>query len=111
MDQFYGVDEKKKLIYVSSSEVNSVERYIYAVSLDGKNKKQIVSKKGWNAATFNSDFSYFLLSNSTINSPTYYVLCDAKGKELRVLEDNSKLNEKIKNYSISKAETTTFKNE
>jgi len=111
VDQFYGVDELKKQIYISTSEVSSVDRYIYAVSLDGKKKKQIVSKKGWNAATFNSDFTYFLLSNSNINSPSYFALCDVKGNELRVLEDNSKLIDKMKNYSISKAEMTIMKNE
>ena len=109
VDQFYGVDELKKLIYISSSEINSVERYIYSVSLDGKNKKQLVSKKGWNTATFNSDYSYFLLSNSTINSPSYFALCDAKGKEIRVLEDNNKLSDKMKNYQISAAEMRTYK--
>jgi len=109
VDQFYGVDELRKVLYISSSEVNSVERYIYSVSLDAKNKKQLIAKKGWNTANFNSDFTYFLLSNSSINSPSYYVLCDSKGKELRVLEDNNKLIDKIKNYRISAAEMKTFK--
>lgn len=109
VDQFYGVDELRKVLYISSSEVNSVERYIYSVSLDAKNKKQLIAKKGWNTANFNSDFTYFLLSNSSINSPSYYALCDSKGKELRVLEDNNKLIDKIKNYRISAAEMKTFK--
>ena len=109
VDQFYGVDELRKVLYISSSEVNSVERYIYSVSLDAKNKKQLIAKKGWNTANFNSDFTYFLLTNSSINSPSYYALCDSKGKELRVLEDNNKLIDKIKNYRISAAEMKTFK--
>ncbi len=109
VDQFYGVDELRKVLYISSSEVNSVERYIYSVSLDAKNKKQLIAKKGWNTANFNSDFTYFLLSNSSINSPSYYALCDSKGKELRVLEDNNKLIDKIKNYRISAAEMKTYK--
>ncbi len=109
VDQFYGVEELRKVLYISSSEVNSVERYIYSVSLDAKNKKQLIAKKGWNTANFNSDFTYFLLSNSSINSPSYYALCDSKGKELRVLEDNNKLIDKIKNYRISAAEMKTYK--
>ena len=107
VDQFYGIDEKKKIVYFSSSEVNSAERYVYSISIDGTINKQIISKKGWNNATFNSDYSYFLLSNSTINTPSYYSLCDASGKELRVLEDNGSLVEKMKNYTISQAEMTT----
>lgn len=110
LDQFYGVDEKKRLVYVSTSEVSAVERYIYSISLDGKKKKQLVSRKGWNGATFNADYSYFLLSSSTANTPPYYALCDASGKELRILEDNRALADKMKGYAFSPAEFTTFKN-
>ncbi|MES2778819.1 MAG: S9 family peptidase [Bacteroidota bacterium] len=110
VDQFYGIDEAKKILYVSTSEINSAERYVYAISLDGKNKQQLTSRKGWNNATFNATYSYFLLSHSSINTPSYYALCDQKGKELRVLEDNKTLTEKINNYKISKAEMTSYKN-
>ncbi len=110
IDQFYGVDEKKKLIYLSTSEVNSAERYVYSISLDGKTKKQLTSRKGWNSATFNSDYSFFLLSNSSITTPSYYALCDASGKEQRVLEDNKGLSDKLKNYRMSPAEMTSYKN-
>lgn len=110
VDQFYGVDESKKTIYVSSSEVNSTERYVYAISLDGKSKKQLTFRKGWNNATFNANYSYFLLSHSSINTPSYYALCDSKGKELRVLEDNKPLMEKMNGFNLSKAEMTSYKN-
>lgn len=110
IDQFYGIDEQKKMIYVSTSEVNSCDRYVYALSLDGKTKKQLTTRKGWNNATFNADYSYFLLSSSSLNIPPYYALCDASGKELRVLENNKELADKIKNYAISPAEMTSYKN-
>ncbi len=110
IDQFYGVDEKKKTIYVSTSEVSSTERYVYAISIDGKSKKQLTQRKGWNTATFNSDYTFFLLSSSTINTPSYYALCDGKGKELRVLEDNKALTERLSKYTITNAEITSYKN-
>ena len=110
VDEFYGVDEKRNLVYYSSTEQNSTGRNVFSITLDGKNKKQIASKKGWNTATFNADFSYFMLSNSNITTPSFYSLCDANGKELRVLEDNNYLNEKIKNYYIAPVEMTSFIN-
>lgn len=110
VDQFYGIDEKKKTLYISTSEINSAERYVYAVSLDGKSKKQLTLRKGWNSATFNTDYSFFLLSYSNITTPSFYALCDNTGKELRVLESNAALNEKLKNYKISPAEMTSYKN-
>ncbi len=110
VDDVYGIDEKSKTIYVSTSEINSAERYVYAVSLDGKSKKQLTKRTGWNSATFNSNYTYFLLTNSSINTPPFYALCDNSGKELRVLEDNKKLLSKLGSYNLVKAEMTSYKN-
>lgn len=110
LDQFYGINPKTKMLYISTSEINSTERYVYAIGIDGKNKKQLTARKGWNSATFNADFSYFMLSNSSINTPSYYALCNADGKEVRVLEDNKALVNKLQQYPIANAEMVTYKN-
>ena len=110
VDQFYGVDEKRKLFYVSTSEINSTERYVYAITLDGKTKTQLTKRQGWNNASFNADYSYFLLTQSSINTPNYFALCDSKGKEIRVLESNEALTNKLAMYNVSKAEMTSFTN-
>jgi len=110
VDDFYGMDEKKGLIYYSASENNPVERYIYCIGVNGKNKKQLITRKGWNGGTFNSAFTYFLNANSTTNSPGYYSLHSNDGKEIRVLETNQALNDKLKNYNISPASFTQFNN-
>ncbi len=110
VDQFYGIDEEKKLFYISTSEINSTERYVYSCSMDGKTKRQITKRKGWNSATFNADYSYFLLNQSDINQPPYYALCDASGKEVRVLEDNQLLIERLTKYDLTRAEITNYKN-
>lgn len=110
VDQFYGYNAKSKQLFVSTSEVNSAERYVYAISLDGKTKKQLTARKGWNSTTFNADFTYFLLSHSTINTPPYYALCNAAGKEVRVLEDNKALRDKMATYFLSSAEMSTTPN-
>lgn len=110
VDQFYGIDENKKLFYISSSEINSTERYVYACSMDGKTKRQLTKRKGWNSATFNADYSYFLLGQSAINQPPYYALCDAAGREVRVLEDNQLLKERLTKYDLTTAEITDYRN-
>jgi dipeptidyl-peptidase-4 len=110
VDKFYGLNEATKTMYISTSEVNSNERYVYALGLDGKNKKQLTTRKGWNNATFNADFTYFLLSHSSINTPPYYALCKNSGEEVRVLENNKALTERIQNYVISAAEITSYTN-
>lgn len=110
VDQFYGINPKTQKLYFSSSEISSTERYIYELGIDGKNKVQLTKKNGWNSATFNADYSYFMLSNSSINTPSYFALCDKSGKEIRVLEDNKTLKDKLNNYSLSPAEITSYTN-
>jgi dipeptidyl-peptidase-4 len=110
VDQFYGVDEKRKLLFVSTSEKNSTERYIYSLSLDGKKKNQLTQSKGWNNATFNADFTYYLWSYSDINTPAYYAICQADGKEVRMLENNRTLMDKMQNFNLGKTEMTSYTN-
>jgi len=111
IDEFYGYDAKSKKFYYSSAEVNAAERYVYSIGLNGKNKTKLTSNKGWNTASFNSDFSCFLHSYSDINTPPVYELMSGDGKLLRVLEENATLKAKLKNYQISPATFSTMKNE
>lgn len=106
---FYGIDEKNKTIFFSSFETNPYERYVYSMGMKGTNKKKLSVKRGWNSATFNSDFTYFLNVNSNINTPSYYSLYDKLGKEIRVLETNQKAIEKLQKFTISNAEFNTIK--
>ncbi len=40
VDHFAGVDEQQKLLYYTSTEDSPLERYLYQVGLNGKNKKE-----------------------------------------------------------------------
>ena len=119
VDGFYGIDEKTKTIFYSSPEMMegkisknlSAERFVYSIGLNGKNKKNLTPKHGWNSPTFNSSLSYFLNTYSNINTPPIYTINTAAGNVLRVLENNEKLTNKLANYVISKAELMSIKNE
>jgi dipeptidyl-peptidase-4 len=118
VDEFYGVDEKTKTLFYNCAETAnskksfnaSNQRYVYSIGLNGKNKAVISSAKAWNTAIFNSAFTYFLNVSSTLNNPTSYALFDSKGNQIRVLEDNAKLKDKLKNYNMSNAEFFDIKN-
>lgn len=107
--EFYGVDEKRKLVYFQSAEVSPLQRYIYVISLEGKNKKQLTPVKGWNTGEFNPSFTYFLNNHSDVNTPNDFTICNKEGKVLRVLQDNKELAEQRSQYNISKVEFFTFK--
>ncbi|WP_309609657.1 DPP IV N-terminal domain-containing protein, partial [Flavobacterium sp.] len=59
---YYGFDEKAKIVYYQSVENGSINRDVYSISLDGKNKKRLTTQIGTNGATFSPNFQYFINS-------------------------------------------------
>ncbi|MES2379958.1 MAG: S9 family peptidase [Bacteroidota bacterium] len=118
VDAFYGIDEKTKTLFYSSPEYItgktstnlSAERFVYSIGLNGKNKKLLTPKHGWNGAIFNQSLSYFLNTWSNINTPPVYTINNASGKEVRMLENNSKLTNVLNEFDIAKAEFMAIRN-
>ena len=106
---FYGIDESNNTVYFASSERSPMHRDIYAVQLNGKNKKTLNNKTGTNSATFSTNYKYFINQYSNANSPYYFSLFDAKGNEVRMLKDNSNLNNSLAEYALSQKEFFNFK--
>ncbi|MEA3497068.1 MAG: DPP IV N-terminal domain-containing protein [Bacteroidota bacterium] len=104
-----GVNEEKKIVYYISSESSPTQRDLYSINLKGKKKKKLSSKSGINDAHFSKTFAFYINYHSDANTPNYISLHNYKGQEIRVLEDNSKLKEKMADYRVSKKEFFTFK--
>ena len=107
VSEFMGYDEKNNRLYYISCEESSTERHLYSIRLNGKGKKKISSRKGTHTATFSTTFDYYILNNSSLNTPNYTTLHDHRGKQIRVLLDNSGLTEKMKQYGFSNFEYLT----
>jgi len=105
---FYGIDEKTGQLYYQSAEESPLKRAVYRIDKDGKNKEKLSSKPGTNSAVFSNGFNYFINYHTTANQPNYITLHDSKGTEIRVLEDNQALKEKMKDYEISPKEFFSF---
>lgn len=106
---FYGIDESNNTVYFASSERSPMHRDVYAVQLNGKNKKILTNKIGTNSATFSKNYKYFINQYSNANTPYYFSLFDAKGNEVRMLKDNSNLNNSLAEYALSQKEFFNFK--
>ena len=106
---FYGIDESNNTVYFASSERSPMHRDVYAVQLNGKNKKTLTNKTGTNSATFSTNYKYFINQYSNANTPFYFSLFDAKGNEVRMLKDNSNLNNSLAEYALSQKEFFNFK--
>ncbi len=108
--KYYGLDEKTKTIFYQSVENGSINRDVYSISLDGKNKKRLSSNTGTNSATFSPNFQFYINSFSSTTIPTTYTLNSSKdGKQVQEIVNNIELSDKLKNYNLPTKEFFVLK--
>ncbi len=88
---FLGLDTKSNTIYYSSCEPHATQKSVYGIQVNGKNKKELTTAKGYNDAEFLKGMKYFIHTYSNANTPPVISLRNAKGKLIETLEDNSRL--------------------
>ncbi|WP_211234615.1 S9 family peptidase [Algoriphagus mannitolivorans] len=103
-----GIDERAKKVYFLSTEASPLERNFYVINLDGKGKKMLTPAKGSHTINMSPDHKFFIDYYSTANNPVKVTLNDAAGKEIKVLEDNQALKEKLAGFALGKKEFFTF---
>ena len=106
-----GVDEKNKRIYYTLAYPTPLDRHVFATDFDGKNTTQLTSGDGFHRAVFDKDFTKFYDYHSTINTPQTVTLYNLKtsrkklsSQMVKVMNDNSKLKNKLKEYAIGQVE-------
>lgn len=109
---YYGFDEKTKTIFYQSVENGSINRDVYRIGLDGKNKVRLTLNTGTSSATFSPNFQYFIHSFSSATQPPVYSLNESKsGKLVQVIENNEALSNKLKAYQLPTKEFSVLKTE
>lgn len=105
--RFIGIDEKTKTVYYESAEEHPTQRAVYKI--DAKGVKVKLSKAvGTNSASFSADYAYYVNRYSNANTPVRITVNETKtGKELRVLQDNAALRERLKEYRFAPREFMT----
>ncbi|MBL4745027.1 MAG: S9 family peptidase [Flavobacteriaceae bacterium] len=105
---FYGINDDTKTLYYQSVEDGSINRTIYSVQLNGKNKQRLSNASGTNQASFSKNLHYYINTFSDTNTPTIYTLHNGKGTLLKEVLNNQKLQEKLKPYTLSNKEFFTL---
>ncbi|MBZ9786841.1 S9 family peptidase [Psychroflexus sp. CAK57W] len=106
---YYGFDDKSGRIYFQSTENGSVNRDVYSIVANGKNKVRLTRKTGTNRADFSADYTYFVNTFTNTTTPAVYTLHKAKnGKLVREIKDNSALLTKLDGYNLSPKELSTL---
>lgn len=109
VENIVAIDENKKEIYYTSTENSVINRPVFKIKWDGKDKKLISPADGFNSVSFSPTYKYYILAHHTANQPPIYTLHSADGKLLQTLEDNKDLVQKMTQYPLSKKEFYSFK--
>jgi len=108
---FDGVDSDKMELYYRSTEEGSINRTLYVHNLFTGKKRKLSTQIGDNSIKFSDNFKYYLNSYSNANTAPYYTLHKSNGEQLKVLEDNTEFNDKMKEFNLSKKEIFSIKTE
>jgi len=106
---YYGFDDKTGNIYYQSVENGSINRDIYRIGLNGKNKVRLSSQTGTNDATFSPNYDLFLNFYQSATQPPTFTLNNSKdGKTVKEVVNNNALLTKLEAYNLPKKEFTTI---
>jgi dipeptidyl-peptidase 4 len=103
-----GVDEAHAKVYFVSSEASPLERQLYSIGLNGKDRKRISQAAGTHAISMSPDSSSYLDTFSSLTQPSSRVLHSSDGAELAVYRPaNHALTDE---YELLPTEIVNFKN-
>ena len=106
---YYGFDQNTGRIYYQSTEDGNINRNVYSILPLGKNKVRLSQRDGTNDADFSTDFTYYIGTYSSATTPYHFTLNEAKtGKELREIQNNNQLKNRLASYKISPKEFSTI---
>ncbi|BDC99395.1 peptidase S9 [Persicobacter psychrovividus] len=104
-----GVDKTHKKIYYLSKEESTIADQFYVIGFNGKGKKKLSTREGNHSVNFSNDFKYYIQYQSNIHQPLRVTLHNAKGKELKVLEDNQAQKATFDKFDLGHKEFMTVK--
>lgn len=107
--EFLGYNEETKTLYYVSTENGVTDRDVYSIKLNGKDKKRLSTRSGYTSFEFTPGYKYYISTYSNANTPPVYELNSIDGKTVKVLEDNTALKNKMKNYNLSPKQFFKFK--
>ena len=108
--ELQGIDEENGLIYYLSAENGATQQELYVIKTDGTGKKKLSTKTGNHSTSFSKGMKYYINYHSDANTPSFITLHKANGTQIKVLEDNAKLKERLAKYDLPKKEFFQFDN-
>lgn len=107
VQDFYGYDAKSGNFYYSANADGPQYTSVMCSNLKGTTKK-LSTQKGNNSAQFSANFQYFVNTYSSLATAPTTTLCNASGKVMKTLIDNSELKNTVEADAPAKIEMFEF---
>ena len=102
-----GVDEARQMLYFVSSEASPLERQLYSIKLNGKDRKRISQGAGTHGISMSPSTEYYLDTFSNITQPSRRTVNTKDGAEWSVYREmDRRLTDE---YEVLPTEIVTFK--
>lgn len=105
---FIGHNERNYRLFYVGAEESPLERHLYSVRVDGKRKQKLTEGEGWHTINMSRDFKYYINNWSDYNKPAEISLHRQDGNEVRTLEANADLAQKLDKYAFVEKEFMTL---
>lgn len=102
------INTETKKIYYLSTEVSPLERNLFVVNFNGKNKKRITSAAGNHSVNVSPDGTYFFDTYSSVSTPARTELKSTGGKLIMDLTDNSAVEAFLESHVYAPKELFSF---
>lgn len=101
------VDAQTNTIFYEAADESPLRRNVYKINIDKGPAVKLSGKPGYNAASFSESGKFFVNRWSDVKTPAQIALFDANGKQLRMLEDNQAVVERIAKAGLPQKEFIT----
>lgn len=107
VDSVAGINESRQTLYFVSSEAGPLERQLYSIKLNGKDRKRISQGAGTHTVSMSPTTEYYMDTFSSLTQPPSRILRTGDGAEWTVYrEADHKLTDE---YEILPTEIVNFK--
>lgn len=103
-----GVNPRTNTVFYTSTEQSPLERHLYAIRFDGRNKRRLTQEQGRHTVNVSPDGRWYIDTWSRTDTPRQVELWNTQGKRLAVLEDNAATKAYVASHAYAPTELFRF---
>ncbi|WP_026473073.1 S9 family peptidase [Alkaliflexus imshenetskii] len=107
--EYLGFDARNRLFFFQAAAESPLRREVYSIRMDGTRLTRLTPENGTNSAWFSTDFGFYIVEHSSMQTPPVYTVYNRAGRQLRTIESNADLKSKIAGYDMPRKEFFSFK--